>query len=133
MHLLLRNKTDSEVISRPDETEDSSTRQERSFLLCSSCLNRVTRHKDRISVHGSHKHVFVNPHGLVFELGCFVWAVNCAGAGPAASEFTWFPGYTWQIAVCLSCLMHLGWKYDAPGREGFYGFILDRLIEDNDA
>jgi hypothetical protein len=32
------------------------------------------------------------------------------------------------MAVCGSCLAHLGWLFTAYGLESFYGLILNRLV-----
>lgn len=33
--------------------------------------------------------------------------------GAPTLEFSWFPGYTWQLALCGQCNAHLGWKFVA--------------------
>lgn len=32
----------------------------------------------------------------------------------ASTEFSWFPGYAWQIANCTVCLAHIGWRFSLP-------------------
>ncbi|MEC8478830.1 MAG: hypothetical protein VXZ12_09835, partial [SAR324 cluster bacterium] len=46
-------------------------------------------------------------------------------------EETWFPGYPWVVLHCSSCLNHLGWRWENPGRIPplFYGLIRERLVE----
>ena len=99
------------------------------YILCRGCLYPITRAKERIAVNGAHRHTFANPHGIVFEIGCFKKASGCAAVGPASAEFTWFAGYRWRAGLCLACLTHLGWVFSAAGGDGFHGLILDRLIE----
>jgi hypothetical protein len=98
-------------------------------ILCRDCLHPVTRPAERIGIDGSHRHTFANPHGIVFEIGCFRMAEGCARIGPRSDEFAWFAGYTWQVGVCAACLVHIGWHFAATGGGDFYGLILDRLIE----
>jgi hypothetical protein len=98
-------------------------------IRCRRCLKTITLPPERISVQGAHRHTFANPQGLVFEIGCFRSAAGCAGAGRTTDEFSWFPGFKWQIALCAGCLAHLGWRYVSPGGESFHGLILDRLME----
>lgn len=31
--------------------------------------------------------------------------------GRPSIEFSWFPGYSWQITLCSACHHHLGWKF----------------------
>ena len=99
------------------------------YILCRGCLYPITRAKERITVNGAHRHTFANPHGIVFEIGCFKKASGCAAVGPASAEFTWFAGYRWRAGLCQACLTHLGWVFSAAGGDGFHGLILDRLIE----
>lgn len=99
------------------------------FLLCKTCLHRVTAENARTEVQGKHVHVFCNPYGLVFEVGCFGAAPGCAPLGLPSLEFTWFPGYEWQVGVCHGCRAHLGWRYIAVHGGGeFYGLILANLV-----
>jgi hypothetical protein len=64
----------------------------------------------------------------VFRIGCFQTAGGCGVTGTATTEFTWFPGFSWEIAYCRACLDHLGWYFSSAGRGGFFGLILDRLL-----
>jgi hypothetical protein len=99
------------------------------YLLCRDCLHPIARPSDRISVQGRHAHTFANPHGLVFEIGCFQHAPGCGAVGPASEEFTWFPGHRWRVCICAACLAHLGWVFLPDAGAAFFGLILDRLIE----
>lgn len=114
----------------PKETPaEKETPEAEPLILCRECLHPITRGPERISVDGAHRHTFANPHGIVFEIGCFRHAPGCALAGPASDEFSWFAGYTWRVALCAACLIHLGWLFQSTGGERFHGLILERLIE----
>lgn len=102
--------------------------EDRRVLVCRTCRTRITRRDLGMSVDGQHRHVFFNPHGLVFEVGCFASARNVVPAGPRIDEYTWFPGYAWQAVGCTGCMSHLGWRYTG-GEGGFYGLILTMLTE----
>jgi hypothetical protein len=110
-----------------EETEEEMLEQEE-YIRCRQCRNVIASPEDRIIVQGSHQHTFANPHGIVFEIGCFSAVKGCGHMGPPSDEFSWFAGYSWRVAVCLICLTHLGWLFSSPGKEGFHGLILDRLI-----
>ena len=97
-------------------------------LYCIHCGNAITREDQRIPVQGKHQHVFSNPHGIIFRIGCFATAPGCGQVGTATEEWTWFPGYAWQIALCLGCGSHLGWHYRHRDGNLFYGLILRHLI-----
>jgi hypothetical protein len=99
-------------------------------IVCRACGQAVTTAQARTERGGSHRHVFANPHGLVFDLALFSAAPGCRGEGPASTEFAWFPGCSWQVALCRRCAVHLGWRF-APlaGGAAFYGLIADRITE----
>jgi len=103
--------------------------EEEEFILCRQCHQPITRPKERISIQGSHQHTFANPHGVVFEIGCFGSAQNCGYAGNATDEFSWFAGYSWRVCFCVMCLTHLGWIFSSKAGNSFHGLISDRLIE----
>lgn len=98
------------------------------ILACASCRNPVARPRDGIDVNGAHSHAFVNPVGMIFRIRCFSVATGVAGVGEESDEWTWFPGFFWQAAVCRRCFEHLGWRY-RNGGSTFFGLIADRLQE----
>ncbi len=114
-----------------DEPEEEPSDRE-VYLLCAQCHEIITRPADRISVQGAHRHIFANPHGIIFEIGCFISVKGCAHAGPATDEFSWFNGFSWKAAYCRMCLTHLGWFFSSTGGNNFYGLVLDRLVESKD-
>lgn len=97
-------------------------------LLCAACGQVVTRREHRIARGGAHQHTFTNPHGLVFNIGCFSEASGCMQTGEATYEWTWFDGFKWRVALCAHCHAHLGWGYRSNAGEGFYGLILERIV-----
>jgi hypothetical protein len=105
-----------------DEVSDPERR-----LLCATCKHPVTQHDQRITVQGGHEHRFTNPHGITYQIGCFRKASGCAVLGDATTEFTWFRGFAWRIAICANCQAHLGWRFESAS-EYFHGLIVDRLI-----
>lgn len=111
-------KLSSEEIS---ESEDK-------MYLCRNCLAEITAQKYEISKKGKFSHSFTNPSGYLFEIGCFSEAEGGFALGDDTREFTWFPGFSWQYSVCISCGTHLGWFYSNPS-ESFWGLILEKLIQ----
>ena len=95
-------------------------------LLCATCSAPVTYENQAIEISGSHYHTFFNPSGIVFELRCFQQAQGAAAQGDPSAEFTWFPGFRWQIALCSTCHGHLGWRF--TNDSSFYGLIKDQLL-----
>ncbi|QJB56068.1 cereblon family protein [Pseudodesulfovibrio sp. zrk46] len=111
-----------------DEKTESTRGNGGRKLVCKLCHSVITRPDLAMEVDGKHRHVFFNPHGYVFELGCFASAKNITPSGPKTDEFTWFPGYTWQVVACSHCASLLGWRYTGDNG-GFYGLITTALIE----
>jgi len=99
-------------------------------IICKNCQGIVTRPKDAIDINNAFAHIFANPQGQVFEIGCFARA-ECVKASQTSDEFTWFKGYVWAVGLCRTCRSQLGWIF-LPARPGgadkFYGLILERLI-----
>src|SRR5882724_1382478 len=104
--------------SAPRDTQDDDR-----ALRCAACDHRITHEDYRIEMAGAHEHTFVNPHGIVHHIGCFVHAPGCAYTGATETAFSWFPGWTWQVAACAHCRAHLGWIYRNAG-EQFHGLIV---------
>jgi hypothetical protein len=95
-------------------------------LRCRSCELPITEEAYRVERGGSHEHTFVNPHGIAHHIGCFVAAPGCSYRGHTETAFSWFPGWSWQIAICSRCHTHLGWIFRCAG-EQFHGLILAAL------
>lgn len=128
---LLRSPGENDVIKRLQSVmpeEKDAEPEAANNIYCRECLNIITRLEDRIAVNGAHLHTFANPHGIVFEIGCFRNAEGCGYTGLPTSEFTWFSGYSWRIAVCSHCLLHMGWFFTSDSADGFAGLILDHLV-----
>ena len=94
-------------------------------IRCRNCSAPITHERERIERRDAHRHRFSNPLGLAFTVGCFR-TTRCVTRGAGTREHTWFPGYDWTIAICPSCLDHLGWKFECAG-DSFYALILDRI------
>jgi hypothetical protein len=121
-------KDDGMPVSLVEDETKEGVREQEEFIRCRQCRNIIASPDDRITVHGSHHHTFANPHGIVFEIGCFKAVKGCGHVGAPSDDFTWFPGYNWRVAICFMCLTHLGWLFTAAGKENFHALIIDRLI-----
>ena len=97
-------------------------------IVCRQCLHTITFSTEHRIIKGAHLHTFANPEGLIFEIGCYHNAKGCGYIGTASSEFTWFNGYVWRIAICASCLVHLGWRFSGSDGHFFHGLITSRLV-----
>ena len=113
------------------QPEAKTEEQEAPVIICRACDAVVTRPEFRIEVDGGFVHTFANPHGLVFEIGCFSEAEGCVRGSAPSDEFSWFRGHVWTVAVCRNCQNQLGWIFSSA-KDGtpnqFFGLILDQLI-----
>ena len=130
---LLRLPTDKQSAEKLEEfLEDEAIEKEPDWkekILCRQCHQVITSPTERVEVQGSHQHTFANPGGILYQIGCFRLVKGCGYVGPATEEWSWFKGYKWRIAVCRSCLTHLGWIFLSSGNESFHGLILNRLVQ----
>lgn len=110
---------DTDTIDRSEESPEKA-------LFCKLCGNRITVDAQAIEVNDGHHHTFFNPAGIIYEIRCFSAAEGCLQYGPFSDEFTWFAGYSWRLALCSSCSVHMGW-YFSSGGTGFYGLISKNL------
>ncbi len=103
--------------------QNSAKRKKEHALLCGRCGAIITNREEAVSVNDHHEHAFFNPAGIAFEIRCFGKARGCEVEGSPTGEFSWFSGYSWQYAICASCLSHLGWFFTADGKTGasFFG------------
>ena len=125
--LFLKDPFDRDYAADVAVDEDEEKKREQ-MLLCRACGHGVTAREQKREVQGRHEHTFFNPAGIVYNIGCFRNAPGCQAVGESSAEFSWFAGCVWRVALCRSCLIHLGWQFQS-GDDLFYGLILSRLIE----
>ena len=107
---------------------DSETRESLpTWVVCATCGARITLSASAVAIRGAHVHELVNPSAITFVVRCFSTAPGCMPIGERSKEWTWFPGYEWQIELCRACASHLGWSYH--GQRRFYGLIRDAIAE----
>ncbi len=98
-------------------------------IRCRNCHELITDRQQAATHNGSHIHNRTNPGGYSFDFACFQRAPGCGEVGPVSYEYSWFHGYSWQLAICKGCGEHLGWMF--AGESWFYGLIIDRLVADD--
>jgi hypothetical protein len=112
--------------SSPKTVSDRVPAEGEHAVVCVVCGHRITDEDWRIEMSGAHEHTFVNPGGFDYRIGCWRVAPGCVHLGPTESAFSWFPGWTWQVAACAKCRAHLGWIYRNSG-EQFHGLIVEAI------
>ena len=134
LHPAIWLKQESGMDNPPEAVEDIEPDHGRGGpkLVCAVCGGLITWERAAIEVGGKHEHVFSNPHGYVYAVRCFSQAVNVIEATVPSSEFSWFPGHKWSLGVCSACETHLGWHFSSSTDSGFYGFIRQRLVLEED-
>src|SRR6185436_6667347 len=80
-------------------------------IRCARCGVVVTDEDERIAPLGLHVHECTNPAGVKFRVACFARAVNVHVVTNPSREWSWFPGFAWQIEHCDGCDTHIGWRY----------------------
>ena len=123
-----KGKPEGDIAVVEKEAAEPSPEEEE-YIICRQCRQAITRANERIVIQGSHQHTFANPHGIVFEIGCFKDVTGCGYAGAPTDEFSWFAGYRWRICFCSMCLTHLGWRFSSNSGDIFHALILDRIIQ----
>uniref|UniRef100_A0A336K518 CSON000081 protein n=1 Tax=Culicoides sonorensis TaxID=179676 RepID=A0A336K518_CULSO len=97
------------------------------YFCCKRCNNRVANYNDLFAMSKQGQTLFCNPSGYVHETVTFTKIVENSSyvVDRPSTEFTWFPGYAWQILLCNGCHVHLGWKFLATKKNlkprKFYG------------
>ena len=102
--------------------------EEDNGVFCAGCQAQLSGRDQAIEFAGGHRHVFINPVGLEFEIALYR-DVACLRHGPLTLEYTWFAGYAWQNVLCPGCHRHLGWRYRRTDSPDFYGLITDRIFD----
>ncbi|KAL1117028.1 hypothetical protein AAG570_004356, partial [Ranatra chinensis] len=84
---------------------------------CRTCRTQVGHQRDvfAMSVEGA-QNTYVNPHGFLHETITLRRVMNLSLVGSRSTQYSWFPGYSWCIAVCETCHGHIGWQFVATKR-----------------
>ncbi len=107
---------DVEAAAEPDDS-----------IRCARCRAVVTVGSLAVVRAGAHEHTFRNPAGYSWTIRCFRDAQGCTSQGAFTSEASWFSGYEWCFAPCVTCGHQLGWWFTGRG-PSFVGLIGSRLL-----
>lgn len=122
------DKTSNWQTEKSSQTELEQPQQDDRGVFCASCQIHLAHQRAAIEFGGAHRHCFTNPMAIEFEIALYRTVV-CERYGPLTEDYSWFAGYAWQIVLCSSCHIHLGWRYHHLHSPDFYGLITDRIVE----
>jgi len=124
---LLKEEVPDRIYSSIEDEDREETVDKNWHILCAECSQAITGDSERIEVNGAHEHTFVNPSGIIFQIGCFAGVSGTQISGAVTEQWSWFKGYSWRIVCCSRCGTHLGWVYMGRDEIIFFGLILSRL------
>lgn len=134
----LRDKPESSGFAgAPSGDPEPSVGGDDTRLVCRKCRTKITDSSKIFAPGGgAAARIFTNPGGVVCQVLTVTAAQSLALIGPRTDEYTWFAGYAWRIALCASCLTHLGWHYQAlqvgTTPADFFGLLVTELAEEKD-
>lgn len=112
---LLKEKDGSKG-ERDRALDDDSELEEHEHepLVCKRCGAEISSRDALFCMDGETvSRVFSNPHGVLHEILTVLHVQGIVLEGPPTTEFTWFPGYAWEVAYCAQCRAHLGWEFSS--------------------
>ena len=95
--------------------EKIKEKSESSCIKCKNCGSKLAKMKDLFTVPGAEgtSGAYVNEHGCIHQTTTVetVFNENVFCYGGEETKDSWFPGYSWTIACCSTCVAHLGWHF----------------------
>ncbi|KAL6614538.1 hypothetical protein ACP70R_036808 [Stipagrostis hirtigluma subsp. patula] len=82
------------------------------IIRCRNCLALIARRSDMVSSDGPIG-TYIKPRDCVKEIITVYNATGLALRGDPSKAYSWFPGYTWTIALCAACESNVGWLFKA--------------------
>lgn len=105
------------------------------FFSCKRCRTRIASYSDIFAMaRGNVNANYCNPAGYIHETLTVHKTIDDSAriVDRPSTEFSWFPGYAWQIAVCKKCSSHIGWKFIALEKnlkpKTFFGLSCKSLV-----
>ncbi|XP_053675288.1 protein cereblon [Anopheles nili] len=98
------------------------------YFICKRCESEIANYNDMFAMSKQGIQTsYCNPAGYVHDT-LTVHKTKENSTLPVerpSTNFSWFPGYAWQIIVCANCRQPLGWKFVAEKKnvlpKSFYG------------
>ncbi|XP_058785241.1 uncharacterized protein LOC131660116 [Vicia villosa] len=105
------------------------------LVRCKICQTTIAKRSDMLVMSNEGPlGAYVNPDGYVHEIMTLYKANGLALMGPAVTEYSWFPGYAWTIAICTTCRTQMGWLFTTTNKKlrpaSFWGIRSCQLAEE---
>ncbi|XP_043242048.1 protein cereblon-like [Amphibalanus amphitrite] len=95
-----------------------SIMQSFNVMHCAECDQPVASSDEMFAMSADGpQSIFVNPNGHLHETLTLRRATGLRCITRPSAEFCWFPGYLWEIAQCVRCSQHMGWRFTAGSAE----------------
>ncbi|GFQ07011.1 protein cereblon [Phtheirospermum japonicum] len=103
-------------------------------LHCKTCQTLIAKRSDMLVMSGDGPlGAYANPYGFVHEVMTLMKTDGIAVSGPPVKEFSWFPGYAWSLAECITCGTQLGWHFSASSKklrpQAFWGIRSSQVAD----
>lgn len=105
------------------------------YFDCKRCSTQIASYSDIFAMaKGNVNANYCNPAGYIHETLTVHKTLEDSVriVDRPSTEFSWFPGYAWQIAVCMRCQSHIGWKFIAVTKnlkpKTFFGLSCKSLV-----
>ncbi|RLM93822.1 uncharacterized protein C2845_PM08G25200 [Panicum miliaceum] len=101
------------------------------IIRCRNCLTSIARRSDMVMISSVDA---IGSYSSVKEMITVHSVTSLALRGDPSKVHSWFPGYTWTIALCAACESNIGWLFRADEKnlhpKSFWG-IRNSQISDN--
>lgn len=108
------------------------------FFICKRCKNHLANYNEIVPMSKEGvQSSYCNENGYVHETLTFRRMIEDSSylVDRPKTEFSWFPGYAWQILLCKSCSCHVGWRFTSTKKNlvphTFYGLSRKSLTLSN--
>ncbi|KAL8504057.1 hypothetical protein ACS0TY_022699 [Phlomoides rotata] len=104
-------------------------------MRCRTCQTLVAKRSDMLVMSSDGPlGAYANPQGFVHEVMTFTRTTEIAVKGHPVKEYSWFPGYAWSIAECITCGTQMGWYFSTTKKkmrpQAFWGLRSTQVVDE---